>query len=263
MPHDVCRCVRDPNHPLAEVRHRAARGFTLIELLVVIAIIAILAAILTPAVQKALDMGRSIYCLSNMRQLQLAHTQYSNDHKGEMPGASTGARNSVDWAIYNAGGETLDDLKDGSLWPYVESRGAYRCPQHPFQQYFRHFSLNNYLNGGGWGYPVKKNLEEVTMPIKAFSFIEEPDPRKGLMGTWVTDLDNPNSWVDPVGYWHMDGANFAFVDGHAETWKWKDARTILIGTTFYASTPNNPDAVKVKIHSAPGEKETSHLEALR
>ena len=143
----------------------------------------------------------------------------------------------------------------------MENVEAYQCPNHPFQEYVRHFSLNNYLRGGGWGYPVKKVVEDVKMPSRAFSFIEEPDPRKGLMGSWVIELTDASTWVDPPGYWHLDGANFAFVDGHAESWQWEDARTLLIGTSFRASTPRSMDAIRVKVHSAPGEREVARLEA--
>ena len=244
---------------------RGRRGFTLIELLVVIAIIAILAALLIPAVRNALETGKRALCLSNLRQLQIAHTAYSTSHDGEMPSSMTDkslAANS--WALNTRGARTYEQrlrgLKEGALWPYVESADVYKCPAHPFPEYERHFSINNYLNGESSFGPFRKSNEQVAMPSRTFSFIEEPDPRVFLLNSWATDIKSIWRWVDPVGYWHLEGCNLAFADGHAEPWVWIDGRTPLIGNVLGATTPRNIDLLRLKVAFIAGEPEAEQFE---
>lgn len=71
------------------------KGFTLIELLVVIAIISILAALLLPALNQVRERGRSIACLNNIRQIQLAVFQFASDHDGLAPGSGYNGGNGV------------------------------------------------------------------------------------------------------------------------------------------------------------------------
>lgn len=104
--------------------HSKKRGFTLIELLVVIAIIAILAAILFPVFQKVRENARRTACLSNMKQIGLAFTQYAQDSDEYFPTRYHG---------FSPVDQHLQSWKD-SLYPYIKSYAVFKCPDNPAAQ---------------------------------------------------------------------------------------------------------------------------------
>lgn len=76
------------------------KAFTLIELLVVIAIIAILMAILMPALHIAREQGKRAVCLSHLRQLTMGWMLYAEDYDGKIPGADVSYSSTPDWWVH-------------------------------------------------------------------------------------------------------------------------------------------------------------------
>jgi len=119
------------------------KAFTLIELPVVIAIIAILMAILMPALQRAREQGQRAPCLSNLRQLTLAWILYADENDDRVVSSEAGGTWTsqygepwvgVTWAsTYGQGGQLpeadqVKGIQAGLLWPYVKELGLYECP---------------------------------------------------------------------------------------------------------------------------------------
>lgn len=117
---------------IAAMQSRASRygtgqvsfaGFTLIELLVVIAIIAILAAILFPVFAQAREKARQTACLSNLKQIGLAHLQYAQDYDETIVVDYSGAGLTPSNGPYSAW--------RSRLYPYIKSTGVFLCPDSP------------------------------------------------------------------------------------------------------------------------------------
>src|SRR5258706_6830630 len=106
------------------------KAFTLIELLVVIAIIAILAAMLLPALSRSKEKATGISCLNNLKQLTLAAILYAGDFKDAIPPNAVNNTNS--WVSgdvsYLPGATNENDILGAVLYPYNKSLGIYRCP---------------------------------------------------------------------------------------------------------------------------------------
>jgi len=229
---------QSPNKPPRPAGH----GFTLIELLVVISIIALLIALLLPALGKAKENAQVLQSLSQKKQLTLAWATYNNDSGGELVGSNTNGKAAGDWVKWvdlrnSTHQEKIDALQDGLLWPYLESVDIYRNPNDPRDNVLRSDSISGYLHGESVGgpdgtSPVDKE-DAIQIPSKTMTFIEESDFRNGgwvdNMNSWILPIaergGTPGAWIDIPANLLMNGNTHSFADGHAIFYKFKNTDT--------------------------------------
>lgn len=243
---------------------KEGRGFTLIELLVVIAIIAILAALLLPALTRARLKSQSVACMNNGKQMMLAWRMYTEDNADKLcsaygyaevwiPGGDmswTGnpksdGGNQMNWNVDSM-------VKKSLLWPYCgNSTGIWRCPgddrypcipssgpnaglNMPRQ---RSISMLSWMNGSdadsfGAGFTKYKRMGQIQNPGPSMTIVFL-DERCDSMndGEWCSGMngwpDRPTQWVlvDFPASYHGGSGGVSFVDGHSEIHKWRDGRT--------------------------------------
>jgi prepilin-type N-terminal cleavage/methylation domain-containing protein len=217
-----------------------ASGFSLVELVVVIGIIALLMGILIPTISRARDGARRVTCMSNMRQLTVAWTEYATHHDGNLVSSDT--NKAGDWVI---GGNTRSEIENGVLFPYCPHADIYHCPA-DYSDHWRSFSINAYFNSPSaspWKIPTIHRLDETRRPAETFVFVEEFDPRPGSNLNSFVMLNSGNTWVDYPTNFHGNGCTVGFADDHAEFWVYADERTKQIKAAN-TTQANNPDLVR-------------------
>ena len=237
----------------------AQQGFTLIELLVVIAIIAILAAMLLPALSRAKEQARVTQCLNNMKQLTLCWAIYSVDNSEmlvknwSLNGGFSKIGSWVTGTVMSPTGITnVSDIEAGALYVYNSSVAIYHCPdalpvngkalvrtvsmQERMGGADRLESAQNAVNDatGDFGsqYPMVKKTWQINRPSpsEALVFLDESQNSvdDGIYAmTWT-------QWKNTPGTRHARGCTFSFADGHVERWKWRGLNQELV----YYVTPS-------------------------
>ena len=192
-------------------QHANHSGFTLIELLVVISIIALLIAILLPALARARDSAFSIKCASHLKQLAVAQHAYANDNSDSFT------------QVYNATGDTrwiftIRDYVAGAK--HNDPNGVMNCPAADKSQFTGNknsYGLNFSMRNSRWKYKRTVVLKPSQIIIGADRSVADLDYTFTSDGYRYSNSWSTTSWARPVLFRHLGNAsaNVFFVDGHA------------------------------------------------
>lgn len=193
-------------------------GFTLVELLVVIAVIAILAALLLPALGRAKSYGRQTRCLNQMRQIGLATALYAQDSGDEFPRSqhSALAYHQQTWGFALLPFLGYQNVKPGSsAWVQVLN-GFYRCPEDRRTNDWS-YGLNVYFELGPdddyRGAPATwRKLVQVPFPVDTVGFGEIADSTDHIMAHFWGEGGTPEVATNR----HSVRSEYLFVDGHVK-----------------------------------------------
>jgi prepilin-type processing-associated H-X9-DG protein/prepilin-type N-terminal cleavage/methylation domain-containing protein len=186
-----------------------ARLFTLVELMVVIALIAVIAALLLPAVTKARDKVRTTECSSNLRQVMLATVMYLEANDEVFP-PQYGGFDALLYYPNHAEVATVYGNYQCYIEPYAESFDVFMCPS-SFQtqanaRFAYDYAANVLMDGRNFGFFNNRTINGI----------------KQSVSDWAYVADTNNEWIHMAAPWHIEArhlgrVNVGYLDGHAST----------------------------------------------
>jgi prepilin-type N-terminal cleavage/methylation domain-containing protein/prepilin-type processing-associated H-X9-DG protein len=234
-------------------------GFTLTELLVVISVIALLAALLAPAMATSRADSAAVKCMSNHRQLVTAWLMYASLNGNRLPPNQNGGgvqdlvptwcEGWLEWDAnwqQNTNWHNLVDSQapngtPASLGPYLGgSAQVFKCPEDVFDcleekqmvPRDRSISMNAFVEGGAFSttgkstwYPTWRaynTVSDLTHPSPANLMVTLDEHPDSINDAWfITDVEDTTTWEDIPGSYHNGAASLSFADGHCELHHWQ------------------------------------------
>jgi hypothetical protein len=238
----------------------------LIELLVVIAIIAILAALLLPALSKSKQEATAASCLSNHKQLLVGFKMYNDDNGGNMFGFQALCNTPDGFLVETLSGggiwpfgvpifpplpleQTIKaEIAMGPMFPYAQNVMIMHCPgdlRYQLSQSNPNWAFDSYSKAGGCNgqqgdISIGKEIQ-IQAPSREYVFVEDGSDNQGNHndGCWLMGGCPPGPPVgaDPVPIFHNNRGTEGYADGHALIHKWQDQITISNGLLIAHGIP--------------------------
>lgn len=259
----------------------------MIELLVVAVIIAFVLAMLMPGLARSQARAHGVFCMNNLKQLQIGWTMYAEDHQDWLPGVAGGSfpgpgKWVSGWLDFSSSSDNtntiyLSDHRYSQLAAYLKSVTVFRCPSdqsnaqiggHTYHR-VRSVSMNcwmNYVGSSSIGqdeYQVFRKFNQIVdpAPSKAWVFIDEREDsiNDGLFQTNLKNRGGLARIVDYPASYHNRAAGIAFADGHGDIKHWTDRRTtpeMKTGQLVALDVPSpfNADVAWFQEHSSSSAK---------
>ena len=249
---------------------RLKTAFTKNEIIVILVSLIFLLINLGAISSSGRRRAKRILCLTNLKQLMLAWTDYAEDNDGKLVNGDTGEYPHLhvdetpwvqkDWSIMGSIPLTGKEqaIRDGALFPYCMDIKLYKCPV-GVRGELRSYSVVDAMNCMEWDvYRVMlKKITDILNPSDRAVFLDDGGNAGATLGGWTQYSIYSSGydrwiWWDPPPIRHDKGTTFSFVDGHTEYWKWKDQRTVDWGEEMMAFSPpqpGNPDITRSQIAS--------------
>jgi prepilin-type processing-associated H-X9-DG protein len=243
---------------------RLKTAFTRKDIVVVLACVIFLVINVRAISSSGRRRAKRILCLTNLKQLTLAWTQFAKDNEGFIVnGAPLGPENCQastptsgdhanetpwvgrDWSSGYGGGQPMpesckeDAIRDGALWPYCQDLKLYHCPS-GYPKSLRSYGIVDGMNGLRRTGTVEgvhwiKNMTQILEASERLVFIDEgwatPD-------SYAVNFTTAAWWDDPSAI-HGGGMSASFADGHSEWHRWKGKWTVAYGLATFGIHPQN------------------------
>ena len=237
---------------------RSGGAFTLVELLLVIAVMAILAALLMPALAAAQAKGKRTACLDNLKQSALSFQMYTADNDGKLA-QNYPLHEGDSWVLgdMKVSGDSTNKtlIRQGKFFPYASQVPLYRCPTDPSRTgdapRVRSYSMNGWIGSRymethphptGFRTFVRDSELAAAGPAKLWVIIDEHE--RSIDDAWfLVTMDDSQPFASFPATRHAGSYGLNFADGHAEFFKLREPESQLAERQV---SPSNPDWQRLK-----------------